>query len=80
VAVLDLQPNWAISVAEPQDTDLDFTPLDPGGQPLLIKLQAKLPEGFDTGTDVLNVRLPSTRPASGPCNCPRWISPWPPRA
>jgi hypothetical protein len=55
VAVLDLQPDWAISVAEPQETNLDFTPLDPGGQPLLIDLRASLPQGCKSGTDILKV-------------------------
>jgi hypothetical protein len=51
VAVLDLGPDWAVAYAHPQDTNLDFTPLDPGGEPLRIALQASLPEGYTEGTD-----------------------------
>jgi hypothetical protein len=55
VAVLDLAPSWAIAYAHPQDTDLNFTPLDPGGEPLEISLRANLSPGYTTGTDTLKV-------------------------
>ncbi len=55
VAVLDLKPNWGIDYAEPQETNLDFTPLDPNAEPLVIDLPAGLSEGYTSGTDTLKV-------------------------
>jgi hypothetical protein len=55
VAVLDLKPNWGISYVPLQESNLDFTPLDPGGEPLLLPLRASLSPGYTSGTDTLKV-------------------------
>jgi hypothetical protein len=57
VAVLDLQPNWGITVVHPQETNLDFTPLSSNLEPLVLPLQANLPEGYESGTDTLKVMV-----------------------
>ncbi|MCI0698177.1 caspase family protein [candidate division KSB1 bacterium] len=53
VTVLDLQPDWGISQIFPTGAAA-FEPLDPQ-QELIIPLQAGLPEGYETGTDVIKV-------------------------
>jgi hypothetical protein len=52
VAILDLGPGWAISSAHPEEA---FHPIDPGGEPWRLSLQAGLPEGKTSGKDVLKV-------------------------
>lgn len=52
VAVLDLQPDWAIKQIYPKDTD--YIPLDPGEEKL-IPLQSGLPGDYQEGRDVLKV-------------------------
>jgi hypothetical protein len=55
IAVLDLQPDWGVSQAFPTDQNLDFEPLDPKGEPLVIPLRAGLPEQYAEGADTLKV-------------------------
>jgi len=53
VTALDLQPDWGISQIFPTGAAA-FEPLDPQ-QEVMIPLQAGLPEGYKTGTDVIKV-------------------------
>jgi hypothetical protein len=53
VTVLDLQPDWGISQIFPTGAAA-FEPLDPQ-QEVMIPLQAGLPEGYETGADVIKV-------------------------
>jgi hypothetical protein len=53
VAVFDLQPDWGISQAYPRREAFDL--LDAGGEPLVLPLCAKLPDGYDDGTDTIKV-------------------------
>jgi hypothetical protein len=55
VTVLDLQPDWGISQVVPTDQNLDFEPLDPKREPLVIPLRADLPGGYVRGTDTLKI-------------------------
>ena len=52
VVVLDLGPDWAISVAHPDDP---FIPVDQGGGNYKLKLKASLPDGIKAGRDTLKV-------------------------
>lgn len=49
---LDLGPDWAVSVAHP---DEPFHPIDAGGGTWLLPLQAALPDGIESGKDTLKV-------------------------
>jgi Caspase domain len=55
VSVLDLQPDWGISLYPPLSGNQDFDPLDPRREPLIFPMRASLPEGYDQGTDVAKV-------------------------
>ncbi len=52
VVVLDLGPDWAISVAHPDDP---FIPIDQGGGNYKLKLKAALPDGIKSGRDTLKI-------------------------
>lgn len=55
IAVLVLQPDYAITQVFPLSTNLYSEPLDPGAELRLIPLLARLPPGFEEGTAVLKV-------------------------
>lgn len=55
ISVLDLESNWAITTAFPRDQNLEFEPLSPGGEPLVVPLCASLPEGYTASTEILKV-------------------------
>lgn len=63
VVVLDLQPDWGVSIAHPPPDRGAFETLDPGGE-VVAPLVVSLPEGFAEGRDVLKA-LGST----GPLDC-----------
>jgi hypothetical protein len=89
VTVLDLQPDWSVSVVPPGDGNLDFTPLDPKREPLVLPVKASLPDGYTFGTEIVKViatlgptsfrvlELPALdEPAVGAR--PGWAGPWKP--
>lgn len=53
VTVLDLQPDWAISQIYPAGAG-DYEPVDPNRE-LILPLHVTLPEGYQTGTDIIKV-------------------------
>lgn len=54
VAVLDLQPDWGIGQVYPEGAADAFVSLGPGEE-VLLPLRAYLPDGYETGEDVLKV-------------------------
>jgi hypothetical protein len=52
VVVLDLQPDWGVSIAHPPPSRAAFETLEPGRE-IVAPLVASLPERFDEGLDVL---------------------------
>jgi hypothetical protein len=53
-AVLDLQPDWGITQIYPGEGEESLVPLDPD-ESFDLPLKAQLPQGIDTGSDVLKV-------------------------
>ena len=75
VTLLDLMPAWRIAQTYPRDSD--YEELDSGGEPLVIALEASLPDGYASGVDTLKV-LATVKPTSfRPLALPRLDQPIP---
>jgi Caspase domain len=57
ITILDLRPSWGIKQVFPALQD--YEPFEPG-QEQLLPLRADLPDGYDSGTDVLKVFATTT--------------------
>jgi hypothetical protein len=55
IVALDLGPDWSISQAFPGGESVFFEPLDAGKSLPLIPLSATLPDGYESGTDIVKV-------------------------
>jgi Caspase domain len=62
LAILDLQPSWAIVQVHPPVTRGPFDPIEPG-KCTRLPFQATLPPGYQRGTDVIKV-FATTEPVS----------------
>jgi hypothetical protein len=54
LGVLDVQPDWGVSLLLPAPHSGDSVPLGPGGE-RVVPLQVQLPRGLQKGTDLLKV-------------------------